>query len=102
MVGSIRMVETEHCSAELYNAMKGECPAMSYMANAEHLESRTQCDWASDTHTAMAYSNYSDHREHVHAVTYEKCKKLMLEAMDPVRRDYLLERGLIDDLKKTT
>lgn len=89
-----------HATNDLVRSMDGLAPT----------DSRMNEDWPDPACTQKKYLTnntvwtfteriMSEHRtqDDVWPVTCSRCLRRMFDAIEPVRRDYLLEHGLIDD-----
>lgn len=92
-------VRRNHCSLELLRAITGHHMTLSW-----GLEHNVVCGqpkkYANRAQLVYAFVNHSDSHANQYfeddtEVTCLRCKHFMMLAQDPVRRDWLLERGLI-------
>lgn len=90
----------EHASLELIKAMRNDWPIV------EEDESTSGCGkeyylaygWGSyNVATGRSTREWDSTAECTRPVTCTRCLRLMFDAIEPVRRDVLLMRGLIED-----
>lgn len=100
---------TTHASNELVWAMRGECPARDAVTERPARSARLPCcgkDRIVPTPALASESWPASHEgahEHRHdPIDCPACIVILFKASDPVRWDYLLERGLLDKFVKVT